>query len=141
MTASHENTTLSVVRVNDDLGGSNTDVNLTVEEIFNPTNTVLKESSTEQDYQEKLGISTTEVTKMNGEKNGHSDDAIPKIGDSHLDAPDPLLNLDQEEIEKIEHALQSEQARQILGVGFSSILGQGAEAELDDLLDPELTGG
>ena len=57
-----------------------------------------------------------------------------------VEVPDNLLALDQEEIEKIEHALQSEQARQLL---LSGILGQGTEAEaaLNDLLDPDLTGG
>lgn len=141
--ASKENTTLSVVRVNDDSGGDNTDVNLTVEEIYNPsTNSVLKENSadTKQLTQDQSSLSENAAIKMNGkigiEKTDHASDPVP------LDVPVPLLDLDQEEIEKIEHALQSEQARQILGGGFGGILGPtGSEAELDDLLDPELTGG
>ena len=50
-------------------------------------------------------------------------------GVTNLEAPDPLLALDQDEIEKIEYALQAEQAGQLFN------------AELEDLLDPELTGG
>jgi len=141
--ASKENTTLSVVRVNDDSGGDNNDVNLTVEEIYNPsTNSVLKENSaeTKQIVQDQSNSSENVAIKMNGkigvEKTDPASDTVA------LDVPVPLLDLDQEEIEKIEHALQSEQARQILGGGFGGILGPtSSEAELDDLLDPELTGG
>ena len=141
--ASKENTTLSVVRVNEDSGGDDNDVNMTVEEIYNPsTSSVLKENSAEikQLVQDQSNLLENVAIKMNGkigiEKTDHASDPVT------MDVPVPLLDLDQEEIEKIEHALQSEQARQILGGGFGGILGpNGSEAELDDLLDPELTGG
>ena len=57
-----------------------------------------------------------------------------KISEQVLETADPLLALDQEEIEKIEHALQAE-----AGAFFNNILPP--EAGLDELLDPELTGG
>ena len=147
MAVSQENTTLSVVRVNDDCGENNTDVNLTVEGIYTPTKKIVPER----------GAETHPGKESNGE---NSDGAVHCISDSikalsseeegpvkhveqSLETPDPLLDLDQEEIEKIEHALQSEQARQILSGAISGILGQNNSeaAVLDDLLDPALTGG
>lgn len=86
-------------------GDSSTDVNLTVEEIFNPVQ--IQPAKVENE---------PIVVQVNG-------------GVTNLEAPDPLLALDQDEIEKIEYALQAEQAGQLFN------------AELEDLLDPELTGG
>ena len=113
---------------------------------------MLKENSAETNElngpkksQDQLTAAENTVVQTNGDvaspKTDRSSDTM-KISEQNLDVPVPLLDLDQEEIEKIEHALQSEQARQILGGGFGGILGpSGTEAELDDLLDPELTGG
>jgi hypothetical protein len=121
---SQENTTLSVVRVNDVAGDSSTDVNITVEEDFNPVSSpVLKEN------EEELMETDQEIAQVNGNVK-----AVPKISEQVLETTDPLLALDQEEIEKIEHALQAE-----AGAFFNNILPP--EAGLDDLLDPELTGG
>jgi hypothetical protein len=121
---SQENTTLSVVRVNDSAGDSSTDVNITVEEDFNPVSSpVLKEN------QEELMETDQEIAQVNGNVK-----AGPKISEQVLETTDPLLALDQEEIEKIEHALQAE-----AGAFFNNILPP--EAGLDELLDPELTGG
>ena len=114
---SPETTTLSVVRVNDT--SEEGDVDMTVEEIFNPgAGGILKEEEEEEEQMEVV------PTQINGN---------PKV--QSLEGAIPLLALDQEEIEKIEHALQAEQAGQF----FNNILPQ--EAGLDDLLDPELTGG
>ena len=78
LTANQENGTLSVVRVNESVDGdSSTDVNLTVEEIYNPV-----QSSPIKG--EPIAV------QVNG-------------GVVNLEAPDPLLDLDQEEIEKIYH--------------------------------------
>lgn len=100
-TASQEgNTSVSVVRVNETGGGSSSDINMTVEEIMNPSSTLLK---------------ANRVTKQADHNN------IENLG--------TLLDLDKEDFEKIEYALQAEQA------------GQFFSAELEDLLDPELTGG
>ena len=55
------------------------------------------------------------------------------IPSEHLDHVDPLLaTLDKESVEKIEHALQAEHAGGLV---------QRFDAGLEDLLDPELTGG
>jgi hypothetical protein len=78
---------------------------MTVEEIFSPVHSSPVKLKTER-----------ASSQVNGSIN-------------NPEAPDPLLDLDQEEIEKIEHALQAEQSGQL----FS--------AELEDLLDPDLTGG
>lgn len=122
---SQENTTLSVVRVNEAAGDSSTDVNMTVEEIYNPVaSSVLK-----VEPEEPMEIEH-EIAQVNGTAKG-----VLKLNEHGLETADPLLALDQEEIEKIEHALQAEQAGQF----FGNILPQ--EAGLDDLLDPELTGG
>ncbi len=100
-TASQEgNSSVSVVRVNETGGGSSSDINMTVEEIMNPSSTLLK---------------ANRVTKQADHNN------IENLG--------TLLDLDKEDFEKIEYALQAEQA------------GQFFSAELEDLLDPELTGG
>lgn len=118
---SQENTTLSVVRVNDTAGDSSTDVNITVEEDFNPvSSSILKED------EEQLMETDQDIAQVNGNVK-----AGLKISEQALETTDPLLALDQEEIEKIEHALQAE--------AFYNILPP--EAGLDDLLDPELTGG
>lgn len=102
VSASQEgNTSVSVVRVNETGGGSSSDINMTVEEIMNPSSTLLK---------------ANRVAKQAGDHNN-----IENLG--------PLLDLDKEDFEKIEYALQAEQA------------GQFFSAELEDLLDPELTGG
>lgn len=84
-------------------GGENdSDVNMTVEEILNPSTTLMKAN----------GVPVTKQT------------------DQSLENLDPLLEtLDKEDFEKIEHALQAEQAGQLFDAG------------LEDLLDPELTGG
>ena len=133
--------------MNDECGENNTDVNLTVEGIFTPTKKIVDSDNTEScdtaNLDEGRDVSSgVEVVKMlasdNLAKVPHGQET-GKIGDGH--ALDPLLDLDQEEIEKIEHALQSEQARQILDGSFGGILSQNAAPELDDLLDPELTGG
>lgn len=120
LTASQENTTLSVVRVNEGSGDNSTDVNMTVEEI---SGSVLKGT------QEEPMETDEEITQING-----GEKAEMKSTDQAVEPTDPLLTLDQEEIEKIEHALQAE-----AGQFFGNILPQ--EAGLDDLLDPELTGG
>ena len=114
--ASQENTTLSVVRVNDTAGDSSTDVNMTVEEIYNPVASSLLKGNLETDQ---------EVAQVNGKA---------KAAEHVLETTDPLMDLDQEEILKIEHALQAE-----AGQFFNNSLP--LEAGLDDLLDPELTGG
>lgn len=120
---SQENTTLSVVRVNEAAGDNSTDVNITVEEDFNPGS-----SSILQGNEEDLMETDQEIAQVNGNaKTGL------KISEQVLETTDPLLALDQEEIEKIEHALQAE-----AGAFFNNILPP--EAGLDDLLDPELTG-
>ena len=92
--------------MNESDGDTGTDVNMTVEEIFSPVHS----------SPVKMGNEQTSTVQVNGNAN-------------NPEAPDPLLDLDQEEIEKIEHALQAEQSGQL----FS--------AELEDLLDPDLTGG
>ena len=106
VTGNQESATLSVVRVNESEGDNSTDVNMTVEEIFSPVHPSPVKSENER--------ATT--IQVNGNVN-------------NSEAPDPLLDLDQEEIEKIEHALQAEQSGQLF------------TAELEDLLDPDLTGG
>lgn len=104
VTAPETNTTLTVVKVNEANGGSNSDVNMTVEEIHNPA------------------IKT----------NGISTEPAEHHSEHHIDPVDPILaNLDKESVEKIEHALQAEQAGGL----------QLFDAGLEDLLDPELTGG
>lgn len=111
--------------MNEAAGDSSTDVNMTVEEIYNPVSGgVLKEEPEEPMETDQ------EVVQVNGNAK-----AVLKINEHGLETADPLLALDQEEIEKIEHALQAEQAGQF----FGNILPQ--EAGLDDILDPELTGG
>jgi len=104
VTGNQENASLSVVRVNESEGDNSTDVNMTVEEIFSPVHPSPVKSVNER--------ATT--IQVNGNVNN---------------SEAPLLDLDQEEIEKIEHALQAEQSGQLF------------TAELEDLLDPDLTGG
>lgn len=70
-----------------------------------------------------------EVAQVNGDAK-----VVVKTAEPVLETTDPLMDLDQEEILKIEHALQAE-----AGQFFNNSLP--LEAGLDDLLDPELTGG
>lgn len=120
--ATQENTTLSVVRVNDNSNDNSTDVNMTVEEIYNPGAVALTEEDSVN--QEPTTVDAKDTENLDA-----------RVSDQGIEPTDPLLNLDQEEIEKIAHALQEEQ----VGHLFGNILPQ--EAGLDDLLDPELTGG
>ncbi len=123
--ASQENTTLSVVRVNEAAGDNSTDVNMTVEEIYNPvTSSILKGNQ-----EEEMEAEDQEVAQVNGNAK-----VVAKTAEPVLETTDPLMDLDQEEILKIEHALQAE-----AGQFFNNSLP--LEAGLDDLLDPELTGG
>ncbi len=154
---SQENATLSVVRVNDECGEDNKDVNLTVEGIYTtPTKKLLANSGGDSEkscagadgeVDITNGVVVSKLNLDSGAKTlAQGQEALTgKAGEHGLleGVVDPLLDLDQEEIEKIEHALQSEQARQLLGATFGGILGQGtdAEAALDVLLDPDLTGG
>lgn len=112
--------------MNDSFSESGTDINMTVEEIYNPSHVSAteEETSNQEQAEDPLELKENETYKLE-----------PRVPDQGIEATDPLLNLDQEEIEKIAHALQEEQA----GSLFGNILPQ--EAGLDDLLDPELTGG
>lgn len=116
-----------MVRVNDTSGENSTDVNMTVEEIYNPSHgsaSVSEEKCENEEQCDEIDEKEDESFKLEA-----------RVPDQGIETTDPLLNLDQEEIEKIAHALQEEQ----VGSLFGNILPQ--EAGLEDLLDPELTGG
>lgn len=95
-----------------------------MEEDFNPVSSSLLKGNEEEPMETDQEIAQVNESVKTGQK----------ISEQVLETTDPLLALDQEEIEKIEHALQAE-----AGAFFNNILPP--EAGLDDLLDPELTGG
>lgn len=52
-----------------------------------------------------------------------ADIATPSVVNDHTGMVDPFMEMDPEQLEKLETALQSEQAKQILGENVTAMLG------------------